>query len=1242
MDDAMITFTSTPAPIFNPYSQCNESAVGKFRPTLNAFRNMCTAVGKSNVKATSLTFSRLHTTQKLKNTCTSRTPNDNCFQFEFPKNCPKMYMASARVEFVDTQQSKTFHNLKFKGNIEYWSNWGQVENILHSLHLSKEPDDPFSSTLLQLLDGFKFGTILKEGMQISGQPANVTKLHITQDLPYVHVNEDGPSMNYEFVKDKTQIFKCRFNSRPHNALYNCDCYVYAGPVVPLTLCDVNPGDLDLAFGIVVRVQKFKDNKTQYYTVLEVIMVPSKIALVALNWAAPHQQDLTKYKYSVHGTRKNSTIDAFDIEETVSFETVKKFLALANTYDDEWKENVLGAYNIIPVLRNTTLPHENDLLSILQTQLEDDEKALLKSVMPETFSRQYLPVVGIDIESDLRHAYECCAGAFIDNAMKQQCLLKVYKNIVCMLVANFVQNKSLDVGDKSSFGEFLEHANTNKKFTGNSNHDAQVHAHMIICSWLFSKDVLFPFGFTLNKFLSYEDEQNLLFRLMAIIYKLCKQSENTRDVKPTLEEPSAESHNLPRPPNNHATQLFHKQMKDMFQYVVQSVNTAIGNPLHTGIQQSESAMACKNYIEQMNHLLPEGNRVKLSEMSVEEYPAPCAIKSLSLPLNLSTITCVVDLSDMMLCQPKLFHLYKQYYPYVKETYEEKNYDNKRIKFVPNDICMEDRKFILTRTGRAQLASDCTDANTLFTQITTDLRTKKLGMHIMGYYRAPPTDLQPKEWQAKATRAAVIKTGGRPPPGLTLFSKRSLVREVETANHRMLPWFDSSYSTHSAQIDSILTDIQTVLNLCKTNFEQLFLNGGLQYIPTHKLEQNLSNIQPNKCYFDAKVEKSNVYFTWLVSTTSNHCLFQSSIQIDIDPQISSSDKFECYIKVTGHNAATSSSLYKSYTPSVFRVEKANLDASQKTSDYLKLSVMKYVRAAVDILYRMSEQHNTINHTPNVFVNEITYSMEIDKHSDVFFFFNKLGNTLEAQCKETNHILSATGHLQLQVSAQYAAKQVEISFKWSAEPQILVRYSPSITLDPPLSTSIKYTASTTDSTISSISTDIKKYFEDKNSTPPVLDELHKVSDKDIKNIMTTLKTKLNVESDNDSIITIQHGIETLKIEVTSTEATLTFNPGHTEIQSKVSFVSQTNAKLNLIITHRILNKITQICNVNGFTNLLQHIHSKATRLQHVIPHDLPKPNEADNQSIQNSSTESPDSPDAEQEQRSSDPGSTADPGP
>jgi len=638
------------------------------------------------------------------------------------------YKVQARFIHYDTQKVYVFPNLHLdnekREGIACWHEWARVEHIIKRIQDRQHRSSDFNDMMSKYLGAPDFTV----------RPTNQTKAllghGLPQQSPYVYVHGNGPKLCYEFDKQRVQVFNCRLSSREGNTIHDAKSQFWVGPMHPTTIVGENDAHTDLVFGIVLWTVVPTNNSAmdtgavseRYVTVLEILIVPKKVAVVHVDWGMPYLEnmELMHAKFRTMNGRK------------VLGECLMKMANLS-------VNKAPAMAGIHRLVRYTEF-----LLSkpLMNTKYEHD---FISQFMPEQYGSKYVSVNGKVPKLDVMHSYMVCAGPFVWNALQMQFLIQAFKNVLFTLVAHFMVKANNGFNPVAS----ESYANVRKLFnvddTNLNNYEKYVQGQKCIAAYLHVHHGLFPFGYSMAKFNNYDDDYEALQGLMKLTLRMCwlLALDNNLMIQ-TLSIAEAQI--------DLSFAKFSKQSQDTFMDITKKFFTTIHDAVLDGmgvkskLKLSEAMIALESYARNVQHKVPAVSNNGLHEVELEEYISPCLISRVKLPLTASSMRCYIDLSHLHDLFKTIFDTYNAYNPYTEDHFPKYNDKHQQIAvpFKPAEALIKERHFVLQhRHGDKDKVAKPDATNTLFSMLTVDLDCRKLQLTVMQHQHRPPRILPPSD-------------------------------------------------------------------------------------------------------------------------------------------------------------------------------------------------------------------------------------------------------------------------------------------------------------------------------------------------------------------------------------------------------------------------------------------------------------------------------------------------------------------
>jgi hypothetical protein len=965
-------------------------------------------------------------------------PNERKLNFKHGN----VWHVNAKVNLKDASSVKFFPRLKFHGSVDHWDRYVTVQHIISSL---KETDnyvqrESFEQSIREyFMDPMEPGTLTDD--QFASAPVSVTDKILNRiDSPYIHVPEFGPTMNYFFDSTAVEVFECKFKSRPSNFIHHTTSRIWVGPCMPRTLCRVHPEDLLLVFGIVIQVVSEDNNRKEMtHNVLEILMVPAEIAVAKFDWGEPYDDETLLFKHGIYKnmTKGVATADEFILRKTDIFENVRKYRLLIGVDNDapiwSWDSDANGILDVEDTISQRITNIEMALKDILSAPIDSGASTALRDFivkhMPAEFKCQYFQVKGRNIQEDAEHVYECGLGAFLRSAIKQQFLIQIYRNFAYALISQFLihfhneKHPPFKVSNFDGLRYVYESIRTieamyelmNDVQTRKNNYEQTVDAHKMISSMLFESYGIFPLSFQLSKFQSYHDERALLYRMMEIIYQLYGKIVNIMhkedaDYAEKMDLETVNDEDDMRQGHEHLHKL-KDRMSQFYDTVEKAVDAGMGNDFHRVGTKKESrvrlsirtgcSIAIATFIRDVKHTVNLGVNVSLDEFAAEDYPRPCTVAELCMPVTSSTLNCNVDLSDLKNVSPWLFQLYKSYYPYNIDNFPRTSkLQNQTIPFMPLERCIEDRRFMQERNGFHVVKPDPKDPKkfielvtaetTCFTRLTVDTDQKKIMMHIMSKYAAPSKEVQPiHDALQNITNNAMNLARPRASSATSYFKLQSVRQEAVKAvsykiNEAMMQLKETADKNSKLKDYVVRTH---VIQRCKDTFLEKMAIYKTGFAPENYRQGDRFHVT---CTYKAEQHNLMTKLMWKVKKSEPNDMHTYTVEISASKgdvfHDASGPQSTYRIRLIGYMRHSPSNVVS--RPSEFTLEFVLLPfhKSEVTQDNDFVDDVKtYTNKAIQLLLDLSKRFDTLAHTPyilnaqaNNFITEVSnYALHWLRH-------------------------------------------------------------------------------------------------------------------------------------------------------------------------------------------------------------------------------------------------------------------------
>jgi len=131
------------------------------------------------------------------------------------------------------------------------------------------------------------------------QPKLMEKEYVK--FPYIHVSSKGPPIHWTF-DESAEAFSCKVQAVAGDLTFDRQSLLFVGKMVPTTLAGLY-SPLDIAFGIVLQTAMERpgtdaENPDKYINVFEMVLAPTGIAAVTVDWGMPSRRALGARYYNL--------------------------------------------------------------------------------------------------------------------------------------------------------------------------------------------------------------------------------------------------------------------------------------------------------------------------------------------------------------------------------------------------------------------------------------------------------------------------------------------------------------------------------------------------------------------------------------------------------------------------------------------------------------------------------------------------------------------------------------------------------------------------------------------------------------------------------------------------------------------------------------------------------------------------------------------------------------------------------
>ena len=317
------------------------------------------------------------------------------------------------------------------------------------------------------------------------------------NFPYVNIACKGPPIYWTFAMESA-VFSCKIRSRAGDATFNKESLIFVGKMIPVTLAG---GQLRIGFGVVVQTaQKITrvaargnaggiyldddgGNPDKYINVVEMVLAPSRVAAVTVDWGLPSKSSLgdklfVKLKT---GTFELNSKPGVVYDDAAQTRMTEKYTAMQRIQAG----NYLKHSQAISLYADTLHTVEND--DIMACTLEVNAKVVCK---------------------------------FTWDAIKRSYEIQALKHLTYAMLAKVLGASSLTGFTSTSIREANEsQAEVREMLTRNSGVEIKNFAMKYISVYLHLKLGMFPFSQGFGKCLNERQENAILSDLKALFMTL---------------------------------------------------------------------------------------------------------------------------------------------------------------------------------------------------------------------------------------------------------------------------------------------------------------------------------------------------------------------------------------------------------------------------------------------------------------------------------------------------------------------------------------------------------------------------------------------------------------------------------------------------------------------------------------------------------------------------------------------------
>lgn len=563
------------------------------------------------------------------------------------------YKTASSVEFHTKIKLNMFQNndvlsfpmLTFKGKIKPWDTWSHVADIFNRIYDDHHKTDHHIRQLQEYIGRPDF----------TRPPENRTHAWPLDECPYIHVGSDGPRQQYTFKNH--QVYTCKLKSLVGNSIHDKWSNFFVGTVVPTTLIQSKDEHMDLVFAIVLRTNVENDpNKPEnHQNVLEILMAPRGIQCVKFDWGFPYQDTY----YNVH-----------------SFFGKKTFLKSKYTLNDAARnmflEKMKESYDM--GLNDSRSGYNMD-----KEQFKVWMQNTVASYMPPRHKRSFLHVDNANYFLDIHQAYFAMAGTFVWESVRLQFMLQLFRKVtytaICFLIQGGLGDTQIHCHMNWFWGNYVDYVD-GPADTRLDAYGTQKVAFAALSHLLHIEYGHFPFGHSLAKYSSYEEEYESLEQLMKLlgyVWKSCHKN-NGYTNRITKNSDEGEVHT---DADKKKIDEFLVDFPRLLGVLKNAVDNAMGICLSANERKSEGILTLEHFVETLRHKLDADLNLHLQEIRMDEHISPCNITRMRLPIKSETFRCFLDLSDLRLADNAMFEIMHWYHTYEVTSYPRINNKNTHI-------------------------------------------------------------------------------------------------------------------------------------------------------------------------------------------------------------------------------------------------------------------------------------------------------------------------------------------------------------------------------------------------------------------------------------------------------------------------------------------------------------------------------------------------------------------------------------
>jgi hypothetical protein len=682
--------------------------------------------------------------------------------------------ASVRINLPSTNMCMRFKRMTMSGFIGPWNKFDNIGNIIYKLEDKEQNSKSYRNILRQM-----FG---KPTFAEEGPVQNVTKefkgddpTHWNVEPPYINCPCFGPPMTFHFDKQSAEVYSCILHTKTaSDSLYMKPVQIWAGKLLPTTLLGEKDSNMDLAFGIVFRVnmnETVKSNNPVYNEAPEPgeedIDPYFDLKPDAIDELMEVRPDLFDDEMVRTGVPKPKTPETHKLPRWVNIiEIILVPTQIQSVYFDwglpfmhQFKDvNIIerdSGYKLEVDRKKDNFDNKNNPLSLIKDLMKitnankNEFKANVLPMLPTFFKRRFTRAASNIHLLDTFEAYSNMAGAFMVNQLQIQYLTQIFKNFVYMIVLHYI----------------LEGQNGNAKVPAAVSPDMVWHKFHYLCHYTEEPDIV-------PVVVDEEDPDHGIpeevdFRIQKDLHDIFSDGMQNLS-KMIYSQVKIFPYGMGMAKYSTSSQDY-ENLKLLIQYFMYLYPYHLGQakveckPEHTldairiildavekGMEWQEATKSnqyttVKTMIEQMRHSMRPG-AVNINEVWTQEYIEPCMITRVKLPVEMDTLRCFVDLSDLFKNHQQLFGLYKQTFPYQRAYFPKKTQLGTQINidFIPMHVRLLNRKLQLkNNNNRTMNPEDVNRTNSCFAMLQVDFDNRCVQWTTMRQHPKPPMLVNPSD-------------------------------------------------------------------------------------------------------------------------------------------------------------------------------------------------------------------------------------------------------------------------------------------------------------------------------------------------------------------------------------------------------------------------------------------------------------------------------------------------------------------